>query len=108
MLAYRHLHAGHAVLWHASDYHYFTPSCSGAEVQRLTKAAAEEVALATINQPERHAALMVQCNAVCTCRDVHLCCALLQKLTDEKGVYYAVDGVKPDKPLAFRYLNLRL
>ena len=49
MLAYRHLHDGHAVLWHASAYHYFTPSCSGAEVQRVTQAAAEEVALATSN-----------------------------------------------------------
>ena len=38
----------------------------------------------------------------------HLCCALLQVLTDEKGVYYAVDGVKPDNPLACRYLELCL
>ena len=50
MLAYRHLHDGHVVLWHhASEYHYFTPSCSGAEVQRLTQDAADEVALATSN-----------------------------------------------------------
>ena len=109
MLAYRHLHDGHAVLWHASAYHYFTPSCSGAEVQRLTEAAAEEVALATSNDclsAIKHS----WCSAMQSVRDVrvHLCYALLQVLTDEKGVYYAVDGVKPDKPLAFRYLELRL
>ena len=36
------------------------------------------------------------------------CCALLQVLTDGQGVYYAVDGVKPQKPVAYRYLELGL
>ena len=49
VLAYRHLHDGHAVLWHASDYYYFKPSNSGAEVQSLTKADAKKVALAASN-----------------------------------------------------------
>ena len=69
MLAFRHLHDGHAVLWHASAYHYFTPSCSGAEVQRLTEAAAEEVALATSNDclsAIKHA----WCSAMQSVRDV--------------------------------------
>ena len=49
MLAYRHLHDGHAVLWHGSGYYYFKPSKSGAEVQSLTEAAAKKVALAASN-----------------------------------------------------------
>lgn len=49
MLAYRHLHDGHAVLWHARGYYYFTPSQSGAQVQCLTEAAATKVALNTSN-----------------------------------------------------------
>ena len=49
VLTYRHLHDGHAVLWHASDYYYFKPSNSGAEVQSLTEAAAKKVALAASN-----------------------------------------------------------
>ena len=59
VLAYRHLHDGRAVLWHGSDYYYFKPSNSGAEVQSLTEAAAKKVALAasfvslTIISPSR-------------------------------------------------------
>lgn len=36
------------------------------------------------------------------------CRALLQVLKSEKGVYYAVDGVKPNQPLGFRYLKFVL
>ena len=49
MLAYRHLHDGHEVLWHARGYYHFTPVGNGVRVQRLTEDTASQVALATNN-----------------------------------------------------------
>ena len=110
MLAYRHLHDGRALLWHApgkhpSDtYYHFKPANSGARVQRVTQEVAEQVA-----SPPAQVCLHLAGHPGCR----RLQCApdavasAVQLLESEEGVYYAVDGVEPFTPLAFRYLILR-
>ena len=70
MLAYRRLHEGKAVLWHAPAnqqsalYYHFTPSRGGARVQRVTERVAQQVPSLLTMAFIQHS--QVQVDAVCT------------------------------------------
>ena len=95
------------MLWHAPAHHqsavyyHFTPSHSGARVQRITKAVAE------VEQSRTQIFLSIDQHLECS-RMWHAPDAVasaVQLLLCEERVYYAVDGVVPFMPLAFRYLD---